>query len=193
MARHREFDEEQALDKAMALFWQNGFDETSVRDLVEFTGVAHAGLYAAFGDKRQLFEMALDRYFQTVMGPILAKLAAPEAGKESIYGFFEDMMVLKDTTAFRNGCLFCNSIIEIGGEDEMVARKVKEFAGTAKKAIKNALGNAQKTGDIAKDADIDALADYFITLFHGLAVRLRARASDAEIAHSVKAGLMVLQ
>ena len=55
------------------------------------------------------------------------------------------------------------------------------------------MGNAQKTGDIAKDADIDALADYFITLFHGLAVRLRARASDAEIAHSVKAGLMVLQ
>jgi TetR/AcrR family transcriptional regulator, transcriptional repressor for nem operon len=193
MARHREFDEEQALDKAMALFWQNGFNETAVRDLVEFTGVAHAGLYAAFGDKRQLFEMALDRYCQTVMGPILAKLAAPGAGKESIYGFFEDIMVLKDTTAFRNGCLFCNSIIEIGGEDEMVARKVKEFAGTARRAVINALGNAQNAGDIAKDADINALADYFITLFHGIAVRLRARASDAEISRSVKAGLMVLQ
>ena len=193
MARHREFDADEALDKAMTLFWQKGFDETSVRDLVQFTGVAHAGLYAAFGDKQQLFEMALDRYFETVMRPILAKLAAPGVGKEAIYGFFEDIMVLKNTTAFRNGCLFCNSIIEIGGEDEMVAGKVESFVGMAREALNNALGNAQKAGDIANDADIDALADYFITLFHGLAVRVRAGASDVELSRSVTVGLTVLQ
>ena len=80
MARQREFDPDEALDKAMLLFWRKGYDETSVRDPVEFAAVAQAGLYGAFGDKHRLYEAALDRFFQTVPAPLPAELAAPGGG-----------------------------------------------------------------------------------------------------------------
>lgn len=62
MTRTREFDVNETLDRAMHLFWKKGYVETSVRDLVEYTGVAHAGLYSAFGDKEGLFKAAVRKY-----------------------------------------------------------------------------------------------------------------------------------
>lgn len=64
MARPREFDEQAVLDAAIQCFWRRGYEATSVRDLVEKTGITSASLYNAFGDKRALYQRALDRYVE---------------------------------------------------------------------------------------------------------------------------------
>src|SRR5271155_5916307 len=64
MARPREFDEGAVLDAAVLCFWSRGYEATSVRDLVEKTGITAASLYNAFGDKRALYQRALDRYVE---------------------------------------------------------------------------------------------------------------------------------
>ena len=74
MARPKEFDPEDALDKAMQQFWAKGYHDTSIRDLVDRTGVNYYGLYAAFENKRGLFLAALDRYRDTITTEIIGEL-----------------------------------------------------------------------------------------------------------------------
>jgi len=193
MARQREFDADEALDKAMILFWEKGYDETSVRDLVDHTGVAHAGLYSAFGDKEKLFEAALDRYYETVIQPNFSQLMHREAGRDTIIGFFDKLLELSQSSAFRNGCLFCNSITEIGGGNAQIALRFKNVTALARKGFVNALKNARAAGDISDDIDIDGVAEYFVTLFQGLAVRARAGASAEELKRAITGGLSILK
>ena len=76
MARPREFDEDAVLDAAVQCFWSGGYEATSVKDLVEKTGITAASLYNAYGDKRELFRTALDRY---VEGSVAARIRRCEA------------------------------------------------------------------------------------------------------------------
>src|SRR5271166_3984741 len=91
MARPREFDEEAVLDAAVQCFWAHGYEATSVRDLIEKTGITGASLYNAFGDKRALYQKALDHY---VEGSISERIRRCEnlAPYDAIAGFFAEIL-----------------------------------------------------------------------------------------------------
>lgn len=125
MARPREFDADEALDKAMRLFWAKGYHDSSIRDLVECTGVNYYGLYSVFEDKHGLFMAALDRYRRTVVAEFAAAVRAAEPTAEGLLGAFDGLFDLMTTEAGPRGCLMCNSAAELAPHDAEVAEKVK--------------------------------------------------------------------
>ena len=112
MARSREFDEDVVLDAAMEYFWNWGYEATSVRDLIETTGLTGASLYNAFGDKRALFRAALDRYVESSIGERIRRCEALPP-REAVARFFEDILQRSLTDRQRKGCMLVNSALEI--------------------------------------------------------------------------------
>ncbi|MDQ0889655.1 AcrR family transcriptional regulator [Paenibacillus sp. V4I9] len=87
MPRPKEFDQEIALDKAMELFWQQGYERTSIQDLVEKTGVHRGSLYDTFGDKNQFFLTCLDRFRQVSNHRLFSILDEPGSPREGAFPF----------------------------------------------------------------------------------------------------------
>lgn len=189
MARTREFDPDEALDKAMRLFWRKGYAETSVRDLVDFTGVAHAGLYSAFGDKRSLYTRALEKYRSSVTCPLFEILEAPEAGLAEIEAFFAFVGTAVRDGRFANGCFLANAGVEFaetpGPERDAFLNLVKQMT----RAFETALRRARERGEIGRDIDTKAVAAGFVATFNGLSVLARAGAPMVLIERAVAAAL----
>ncbi len=192
MARIREFDPDEALEKAMGLFWQKGYAETSMRDLVAHTGVAHAGLYAAFGGKRRLFQAALGRYGDTVIGGLLKGLETPQSGRAEVEGCFQGLLDAVERGVLGNGCLMCNTAIEFGDEAGDIRAAVNRASERMVRAFRGALERARDNGQVPADLDPAATAEFMVTVFHGIAVLVRAKASPERVRRTVRVALGVL-
>ena len=125
MARPREFDADEALDKAMRLFWAKGYHDSSIRDLVERTGVNYYGLYEVFKNKHGLLIAALDRYRGTITSEFGSALKEAEPTAAGLLEAFERLFDLMTTEDGQVGCLMCNCASELAARDEMVAAKVR--------------------------------------------------------------------
>lgn len=192
MARVREFDPDQALEKAMGLFWQKGYRETSMRDLVAHTGVAHAGLYAAFGGKRRLFQAVLERYGKTVISGLLRGLESPQSGRAEVEQCFHGLLDAAKRGAMGNGCLMCNTAIEFGDEAGEIRATVNRSSERMVEAFHGALGRARDRGQVPADLDPAATAEFMVTVLHGLVVLVRAKAPPERIRRTVRVALGVL-
>lgn len=192
MARKREFDPDEVVEKAMLLFWEKGYSETSVRDLVEATGVAHAGLYAAFEDKEGLYAATLAKYQTLVSEMLYAKLSAPDAGLDAIREFFGFVQTASKSAPFKNGCMMANTSVEFGDGNEQLRKLVLENLKKLTGAFRNALKNAQSAGDLSIDRDVEHLAAGLAASFQGLSILARARAPQKIITGAVQAALAQL-
>lgn len=192
MARKREFDPDQLVEKAMLLFWEKGYAETSVRDLVDTTGVAHAGLYAAFEDKEGLYAASLMKYQVLVSEMLYAKLLEPDAGLASVIQFFEFVLAQSKTAPFSNGCMMANTSVEFGQSNERFQKLVLANLKKLTAAFRNALACAQKDGDLGLHHDVDQLAAGLAASFQGLSILARAGAPQKTITGAVRATLAQL-
>lgn len=192
MARHREFDADEALEKAMHLFWRKGFTDTTVRELVNETGVAHAGLYAAFGGKEGLFAAALERYDREVVDNILGDLEKQDSGRAEIEGFFHYVANKTKTGEFQNGCLIANTRVEFGDAIRIVARHLKANYQRFCKAFRKALANGKHDRTIPAELDVEATAEFLTSAFTGIAVHARSGASNTSIDRIVATTLRIL-
>src|SRR5215471_8170840 len=114
MARTKEFIPEEVLDAASKVFWEKGFEATSIDDLVTATGVNRASLYGTFGDKAALFQKVVDRYNCQFM-QMLAGAGADRSGLAKIRAVFE--VIARETCEESRGCLLVNTAAELGGRD----------------------------------------------------------------------------
>lgn len=176
----------------MLLFWEKGYSETSVRDLVDATGVAHAGLYAAFEDKEGLYTATLARYQKLVSEVLYAKLSAPDAGLDAIREFFGFVQTASKSAPFKNGCMMANTSVEFGDGNEQIRKLVLENLKKLTGAFRNALENAQSAGDLPIDRDVNHLAAGLAASFQGLSILARARAPQKIITGAVQAALAQL-
>lgn len=192
MARVIEFDPEEAIEKAMRLFWRKGYDKTSIRDLVAETGVAHAGLYNVFGDKLQLFKAALDLYSKTIVSALLEDLEKPDASRPEIEEFFARLMLIVKTKGFQDGCLMCNAAIEFGKEKGEILDKVDRHIERIINAFSEALTRAKARKEVSPDFDPKAGAEYFTCIFNGLASLVRSKTDPARLERIVKLALQTL-
>lgn len=177
----------------MQLFWKKGYAETSVRDLVEATGVAHAGLYTAFEDKEGLYVAALAKYQTLAATMLYSKLTAPDAGLKSIVGFFEFTLAASKGEPFSNGCMMANTSVEFGTSNEKLQKLVLINLEKLSGAFRHALNGAVGKGELASDTKIDQLAASLTATFQGLSVLIRAGAPESTIAGAVAATLTQLK
>jgi TetR/AcrR family transcriptional repressor of nem operon len=171
MARPRQFDPEEVLDRSMREFWAHGYRETSVDDLVETTGVRPGSLYNAFpGGKRGLFLEALDRYSKLVVPEKLGELERRDAGVAELRAYFDGLISDLITPEGRMGCLMVNSTVELAAGDSEVGEIVRTHMARLERSAERALRNAKRHGEISEDVDPRAKATQLMATGMGLMV-----------------------
>jgi len=148
MARPREFDTDEALDKAMNLFWAKGFEATSLQNLVDTLQVKKGSLYAAFGDKAQLYLAALKRYDGLEVAAGIAILDSPGNGADQIRQLL-DTVVDAVRRGDRRGCLLCNAAVERLPPGPKLSRHVRASMKRIEAAFGRALDRHAGTNDAA--------------------------------------------
>lgn len=189
MPRTREFDVNETLDKAMHLFWEKGYVETSVRDLVKCTGVAHAGLYSAFGDKEGLFKAAVRKYCLKIANEMFGVLDRSNAGRAEIEHVFELILQMNRDGRLRNGCMLVNTAIEFSETDEELKNMVLDNFNKLVIALSRVLTHAVAAGEVRDDLPVKRTAISMATTIHGLAALSRAGLSYSTIEEAILATL----
>ena len=170
MNRARTFDPATALTQVVDLFASKGYSETSMEDIVQTTGVSRYGLYGTFGNKRELFEQALEQYAEGMGKRSFLRLLEPGASLEHIRKIFEervnDMCELEE----RKGCLFVHTAMELAPQDAELKGVLQRFMKRIAKAFAIGLDSAKGRGEVAADLDVDAAGMQLTNMLFGLAV-----------------------
>jgi TetR/AcrR family transcriptional regulator, transcriptional repressor for nem operon len=173
MPRPREFDEEAALDAATAHFWSHGFEATSVRDLASSMGLTSASLYNAFGDKRALYERALERYVERGFRDRVRRFEHRLPPRDAIAAFFAEIVELSVSDPHRKGCLIVNSAMELAPHDRRFHRVLngvlKEMEGFFARCVKA----GQDDGSIPATLPVEDMAKSLLASLMGLRVLAR--------------------
>lgn len=176
MGRPRQFDHDEALDAALSVFWQKGYEGTSLEDLTAATGVARPGLYAAFGNKEGLFRKVLDRYESKYLGFMTESLNEPTSLKVAEH-LLRGSLNLHTLSATHLGCLGLNGALACSDEAEVIRRElVRRRAGT-QLGLRRRLERAQEEGDLPASVSPAALASYVMAISQGMAVQAKAGAT----------------
>ncbi|EFL22214.1 putative TetR-family transcriptional regulator [Streptomyces himastatinicus ATCC 53653] len=193
MARTKEFDPEAALQSALELFWRRGYEATSMADLVEHLGVGRASIYATFGNKRELYLKAMDRYAETRDPSLLAELSQPgpalPAVRALVHRFAEEAASPEQRLA---GCLVTNTAAELAPHDPVMARRVEVSWDHVETPLHSALIRAQAQGELPEDRDPRALARMLFVLLQGLRVVGKASDDPARVRDAAEQALALL-
>jgi TetR/AcrR family transcriptional regulator, transcriptional repressor for nem operon len=169
MGRPREFDRDQALDRAVDVFWARGYTRTSVSDLTDSMGIQRGSLYAAFGDKHRLFLEALDRYEERFYREV-AGLLEERPAREGIREVFLKVLTDCACEGGRKGCFITNTAVALAEDDPDTAARVRANLRRVEDAFDEALQRAQGSGEISKRHSPRALARFLANSFQGLRV-----------------------
>lgn len=153
MARPRSFDEDKALDAAIACFWSRGLAATSVRDLAEHMGIHGPSLYNAFGDKRMLFARALERYATRTMRERIARLERRHDAKTAILTFVQDAIERSVSDPHRRGCLLVNSALEAAPHDAELRARIAAYLGEIEAFFRRSIAAAQQARTVPPAVD----------------------------------------
>jgi TetR/AcrR family transcriptional regulator, transcriptional repressor for nem operon len=190
MAGVKQFDQDEVLDRAMAVFWERGYEATSIQDLVEATGLNRGSLYATFRDKKQLFLAVLARYAHRVGNPLLAELADPDPRRAIERMFAAILQRTSDSTQPR-GCLITNTALECPRSGDDISRTIAAWVGQQESALYHVLLRAQTTGALSRTQDCRALARFFVGVAQGLNVVHKAMADPAVLQDMVRVAMQV--
>lgn len=180
--RPREFDREAALAEARRLFWERGYEATSVGDLTEAMGIRPASLYAAFGDKMSLFKEVVRDYQRTPAGAFMgtALREEPSAYRAFARILHEAARIYPDAS-HPPGCLVISAATNVTVKDAEAAAFLRERRAANLAAFEERLRAAQRDGELPPDADPRALAGYFAAVIQGMSQRARDGAGTAEL------------
>ena len=185
--RPRSFDREQALERAMDVFWRKGFEGASLADLTEAMGINPPSLYAAFGDKEHLFMEALGRY-QAKRGdscPYAEEPTAEGAIRRLLTYMAEDLT----SSAHPRGCMMVMAAATSTGSSPEMQAALAKRRGESRTAIRQRLEQGVKEGELAPGTDAAGLADFYLTIITGMALQARDGASRKSLMATVEAAM----
>ena len=191
MARPREFDEATVLDAAMQCFWAHGYEATSVKDLIERTGLTAASLYNAYGDKRAMFRTALDHYIEKSIG---ARLQRSESlpPRDAVRAFFEDILRRSLSDRERKGCMIVNCALEMAPHDKEFRETIVETLGRLEAFFLNCVERGQADGTITSAVPAVGLAQHLLGVLMGVRVLARVRPERSLLAGVINTALVFL-
>ncbi len=170
MVRTRTFDPTEALTKAVQLFSSKGYSETSMEDIVQATGVSRYGLYGTFGNKRELFEQALDRYADHMGKQAFLRLLEPDASLRHIRNIFSERVADMCCQEESKGCLFIHTAMELAPQDDDLRDVLQKFMHRMSKLFSVGLESAKARGEVRKELDVRAAGELLTSTMFGLAV-----------------------
>ncbi len=174
MARPREFDEEAVLDAAVQCFWAHGYEATSVRDLIEKTGITGASLYNAFGDKRALYQRALDRYVEDSVVDRIRRCEAL-APREAIGAFFAEIVRRSLDDRQHKGCMLVNAALDVAPNDPGFQRIVAAVLIRVEQFFLGRIEAGQADRTITRSLAAKTLARHLLGVLMGVRVLARVR------------------
>jgi len=180
LGRPRAFDPEQALEAAMQVFWQKGYEGASLEELTHAMGINRPSMYATFGDKAALFRKALDRYAtgpaSFVHAALQEKTARAVAAK-----IMRGTVGLVAGAKTPHGCFMVQAALTGGDDSAPVCRELLTHRESGVTLIRKRLKRAKAEGDLPRTADPAALARYIATVIHGISVQAASGASRKEL------------
>ena len=193
MARPKAFDPEQALDKAMHVFWHKGYEATSMEDLLTAMDINRGSLYDTFGGKRDLFLKAMDRYCSGGgIGSGISILKQPGPALPLIRRFIDHMLEFGLSDPLRRGCMITNTVMELAPHEKDIAGRVAGRLQMAEGAFFELLSRAKREGELAKDKDPHALAQVLVTMMQGTIVMIKAGTPADVVKQIAKTALSLL-
>lgn len=189
MGRSKNYDREEMLEMARALFNERGFAGTSVGDLVDTLEINPKSLYAEFGSKQELFELALELHMKTNFARIVGPLESAEAGIAELRGAIEWWGGLARGSGAGIGCLLCNTASERSASDPGSRKYVKKYIKRLSNGFHNALSSAQTRGEIRETVDVQGEADFLTSHAIGQLTLVRSKAAPGVVESSARIAL----
>jgi TetR/AcrR family transcriptional repressor of nem operon len=191
MARPREFDESTVLDSAVLCFWSRGYEATSIRDLEEKTGLTTASLYNAFGDKRAIYERALQHYLERNLADRIRSFEA-FSPRDAIAAFFEGIVKRSLGDRERKGCMLVNAALEVAPHDPGLRKIVIEVFAEIEAFFLVHVRAGQANGTITRCLPATTLARHLLGVLMGIRVLARVRPEQDLLESVVAASLALL-
>lgn len=179
MPKPKQFDQEKTIQKAMRLFWTQGYEATSIQDLVETLDLSRSSIYDTFGDKHQLFLQALDNYRQLIVQNIERLLMSDQPFPALLARLFDQF--INDAQGRTQGCFMVNSIAELAPQDPQVVDIAARYSGEVRQLLTQALAAAQARGEIRMNAEPESLALFLFNNLQGLRILLKSEQDTAQL------------
>ncbi len=193
MARPREFDPNDVLKTAVDVFWEKGYHNGSVDEVVKRSGVAKYGIYGTFGTKRELFLKALTQFAADRHQDIQRTIRKPNASLPEILAFFKQAPAQMTPENGVHGCLITNTGIELGLKDPEIRDFVMEFFRDTAEVLNRCLTRAVEKGELEAPNDIPKLATYLATEFRTALMLAASGYSRRDIRRHLSVAMQVLE
>lgn len=174
MGRSKEFEEQIVLKKAMELFWQQGYEKTTMSELVECMGIHRKSLYDTFGDKHELYLKAIDLYEEYTISKLRSEMLKATTAHQAIQKIFDYMIEVNDDKHW--GCLFVNAATEMGPWDKEVVSKTEDAFNQTEAFIVKIVREGQESGEFSNKYDAEILGEILHNTLIGLRVLARTSA-----------------
>lgn len=186
--RPRVFDMDEALDKALEIFWKRGYEGASITELAETLGINKPSLYAAFGNKEELFKKALSRY---VSGPVafIQEAVNQPTAFEVAQNFLINAVKFFTDTKHPKGCLIVQAALSVSADSLMVKDLLTNYRYSYEHQLAKRFEKAKEEGDLPTDANAETLAKFLSTLHQGMSVQVTSGASKGELIEIVEFAL----
>ena len=162
----KQFDRDEALSRAIEVFWTQGYLGTSIEDLLEAMELSRSSMYATFGDKKALFVEALQVWIDEEIAQFVETLRGPGSLIQRVGQAFRQRHEAQKAQG-NAGCLFGNTVAEGGMQDPEMARVLDTFVRRGERILVSTFEDAVRAGELPKGTDVHALALFFITVSQG--------------------------
>ncbi|MFJ8600394.1 TetR/AcrR family transcriptional regulator [Streptomyces shenzhenensis] len=188
IGRPRAFDAEAALEKAMMVFWAQGYEGASLTDLTEAMGISRKSLYAAYGNKEDLFRKALQRYTEGP-GAYVAEALQASTAREVAMAFLAGSARANTLPGLPAGCLGVQGALAAGGTGRVARDTLAEWRAHGQALLRDRFRQAVQVGDLPVGADPEKIARYVMTIANGVAVQAAGGATCEELQQVADAAL----
>ncbi|WP_271005183.1 TetR/AcrR family transcriptional regulator [Listeria seeligeri] len=187
----KQFDEQVVLNKAMQIFWEKGYEKTSMQDLVDHMGIHRRSIYDTFGDKHELFLNSLDCYEFRLNQIIKQQVKQDMTIKEKLETLFLSVSSVNNESP--KGCLIVNSAAELSLLDEPIKKKIQELFDKSEMYLYQLLVEAMIKGEISKNKNLQELASYLHNAWVGIRVLAKTTNDQTKLHTIVKTTLSIIK
>lgn len=192
MPRVKLFNEDEVLQKSIDLFWEKGYNNTSIQDLVNHLGINRGSLYDTFGGKRELFDKAFNKYLTNNNNGLISFFETQKSIKEGFENFFKIPLNAAICANGIRGCFAVNTITEMLPEDKIIQNALIKNKATIEHAFLTFLEKGVKNGEIDKSKDLKKITSLLYSLLNGILVTAKINFNKKELLETVKTALIVL-